>query len=369
MNALHPALMNRLAISEAGVFDRIDRAVASGDDWTRARASALIAHATSQQRVGALSASERQTIDGVLRLAAAVHMARSAALSTVLAAFAAHGLRTLVLKGAAHAALYPAPYLRSRSDDDILVAPVDFDCASEHLRQFGYARAVEVDAGRITGQRHYARDGGVVAHHVDLHGRILNAAAFATLPTFDELWSRRQPLGEIEGFSPGRVDALLLAAAHRVAHHPRSTDVLWSIDMHLLASTLHPVDWDELCSRAHECGVALVVAAELEAARARWETSIPDGVLSILRTATGEASAAYLDATGTLSTEWLNFCHQRSFTARLSVLREHVFPSPSYMRRRYGTAGPLRLAWLYVWRASTGGVRWMREHHAVRRGV
>jgi hypothetical protein len=46
-----------------------------------------------------------------------------------------------------------------------------------------------------------------------------------------------------------------------------------------------------------------------------------------------------------------------------------MFPSRAYMHGRYGTVGPVRLAWLYVRRATTGGVRWMREHHAVRRGA
>ena len=361
-------MLSRLCHRDARALDGPDCA-ASDDDSTRARAAALVAYATAQQRAADLSASERQAIDDVLRPAAAAHMVRAAALSTVLAAFAARGLRALVLKGAAHAALYPAPYLRPRSDDDILVAPADFDAASEHLRELGYTRAVEVDAGRITGQRHYSREGGAITHHVDLHGRLVNASAFAGLPTFDDLWSRRQPLAEVEGVSAGRVDALLLAATHRVAHHPRSTDVLWSIDMHLLASGLEPVEWNELCTRARDCRVATVVAAELEGASRRWGTAVPNGVLNLLRAATGEPSAAYLEATGTLSTEWLNFRYQNSVTGRLSVLREHVFPSPAYMHGRYGTAGPFRLAWLYIRRASTGGVRWMREHHAVRRGA
>jgi hypothetical protein len=192
---------------------------------------------------------------------------------------------------------------------------------------------------------------------------------FAALPTFDDLWTRRQPLAECAGVSPGRVDAVLLAAVHRVAHHPRSADVLWSIDMHLLATCLEAADWDELCTRARECRVAAVVGAELGAARERWGTAVSDRHVEFLRGTPAEPSAAYLAATGTWSTEWLNFRHQGSLGGRLSLVIEHVFPSPTYMHDRYGTVGRVPLAWLYLRRAVMGGFRWMREHHALRRGA
>jgi hypothetical protein len=369
MNNLQPGVLGRLCDADARARDALEGATGSGGESARARSAALIAYATRVRRGADLSATERQALDEVIRRAVAAHMARAAALSRILAAFGARGLRMLVLKGAAHAALYPAAYLRPRTDDDILVAPEDFERASALVIELGYTRALEVDAGRITKQRHYSRADGAITHHVDLHRRIVNAPVFATLPTFDDLWTRRRALSEFAGFSAGPVDALLLAAAHRVAHHPRTSDLLWSLDMHLLATSLEGAEWDELCTRARECRVAALVGSELDAARQRWGTVVPTGHLAALRATTGEPSAAYLKATGTLSTEWLNFRHQGSVADRLSMLREHVFPSPAYMHGRYGTAGPLRLAWLYVRRATTGGVRWMREHHAVRRGA
>ena len=139
--------------------------------------------------------------------------------------------------------------------------------------------------------------------------------------------------------------------------------------MHLLATSLNAGEWDDLCTRARECRVAALVGAEMRAAKERWGTAVPNGHLAALCATTGEPSAEYLAATGTLSTEWLNFRHQNSVAGRLSVVREHVFPSKDYMHGRYGTAGPVRLAWLYIRRATIGGVRWVREHHAVRRGA
>lgn len=369
MNNLQPEVLERLCDGDTRARDNLDGAARSEGDSTLARSAALIAYATLVQRGADLPGTERQVLDDIIRCAAAAHMARAAALSRVLAAFGACGLRMLVLKGAAHAALYPAAYLRPRNDDDILVAPEDFERASALVIELGYTRALEVDTGRITEQRHYSRASGAITHHVDLHRRVVNASVFAALPTFDDLWTRRQAIPEFPGFSAGPVDALVLAAAHRVAHHPRSRDVLWSIDMHLLATSLERVEWDELCASARECRVAALVGSELGASSERWGTVVPPGHLAVLRATTGEPSAAYLEATGTLSTEWLNFRHQDSVAARLSVLREHVFPSPAYMHGRYGTAGPARLAWLYLRRATTGGVRWMREHHAVRRGA
>jgi hypothetical protein len=46
--------------------------------------------------------------------------------------------------------------------------------------------------------------------------------------------------------------------------------------------------------------------------------------------------------------------------ARLTLLKEHLFPDAAYMRRTYasGASGPI--LWLYVRRIVTGAVKWFR---------
>ena len=330
------------------------------------RLAPLVAYAALQSgRV--LSPEQRQQVTRTLRDAAALDAVSTAALRAVLSSLAEQGIRVLVLKGVAHAALYPAAYLRSRQDDDLLVEVEQFDTAARVLSTLGYQRDVEVEGVLVTGQAHFRRANHRLTHHIDLHHRIVNPAAFATLPSFSALWSQRRRLDELGGFVPSLVHDVLVTCAHRVGHHPQSVDGIWSVDLHLLACELQPVDWDRLIDTARHTQMAAVVCAELAAVHRRWNSPVPDRVFSALQPIRDEPSAAYLDATSTLAVEWLNLRHQPTFGQRVGVAWQHVFPTARYMQARYGPASPIRLSWLYVWRALAGGARWLREHRAAHR--
>jgi hypothetical protein len=334
-------------------------------DPANARVAPLLAY-TVLQEMPDLSPHVRERLRAVLQDAAAGDALRTRALRDLLAAFARGSIRALVLKGAAHGHVgYPRPELRPRHDDDLLVDVADFQSASATLERLGYVRATEVDGTRVTGQRHYTGRPFGLEHHVDLHARPINPAGFATLPSFDALWDRRQALPEVGGAAAGRVDAVLLACAHRVAHHPGSDEALWRLDLHFLSSQLDEPEWMRLIELARATRMARVVASELRRTRDEWQSAIPPAVFLELSGVTGEPSAAYLDVSSTLEVEWLNLQDQASLADRVSLVAQHLLPAPSYMRALYGPAGPVRLAWLYGRRAIGGGLRWIREqrHH------
>ena len=43
------------------------------------------------------------------------------------------------------------------------------------------------------------------------------------------------------------------------------------------------------------------------------------------------------------------------------LVREHLFPAPSYMRGKYGVRSPLLLPALYAWRVVAAAPRWLRR--------
>jgi hypothetical protein len=338
-------------------------------DPAHARVAPLLAY-TVLQGPAEVSPRVRERLRGVLQDAAAADAVQTRALSNILAALACANIRALVLKGAAHGHVgYPRPELRPRHDDDLLVAAADVHAAAAALEELGYVRAIEVDGTRVTGQRHYSSRPYGLAHNLDLHARPINPAGFATLPSFDDLWTRRQELPAVGGAVPGRIDAVLLACAHRVAHHPVSDDVLWRLDLHFLASRLDEPDWTRLLELAHATRMARVVASELRRTAELCRTVIPQDLLRQLSDVIGEPSAAYLGASSTIDVEWLNLHDQATLADRVALVTEHLLPTPSYMRALHGPAGPVRLAWLYGRRAIGGGLRWLRERRRNRAPV
>jgi hypothetical protein len=139
--------------------------------------------------------------------------------------------------------------------------------------------------------------------------------------------------------------------------------------VHFLSSRLTASEWTALIELARSSRMAQVVVHELRRAADQWHTAIPHDVFLTLSAVTGEPSADYLAAASTLDVERLNFLHQATLAGRLSLVAQHLVPGPSYMRARYGPAGPLRLAWHYGRRAVGGGLRWIRDQRRHRRPV
>jgi hypothetical protein len=299
-----------------------------------------------------------------LREAAVVEARAAAALAGAVEVLAAHGIDSLVLKGAAYSyTAYPASYLRARHDDDLWVRHADFERACAVLIDAGYSPQVAITASEITRQRHFERRIGSFVHQVDLHWWPVNPSAFDTLPDFDCCFRDSVVLREVgpNVRAPGRVHALVLACAHRVAHHTPTEDAMWLCDVHFLAGTLDGGDWTAFDACARAAAVAKICALELTRARDALGTRLPDTLVADLRLVEGEASAKYVEPLGLLRNLWLEAVSRNSWRARLRLLRSHVMPPPSYVKARYGYDGVALLPFLYAHRAISGLARWTAE--------
>jgi hypothetical protein len=308
-------------------------------------------------------AEERHRLWAIVREAAAGDAARTADLVAVLDALGAAGIPALVMKGAAVAiTAYGGTHLRPRGDEDLLVPDAQFAGACGVLEALGYTASAQITGDLITGQRHYERTRAYGRHEVDLHRRPLNPVAFATLLSFDELHHESRPLPGLgvaaRGLGP--VHTALLGCAHRVAHHPSDEDPRWTLDLHLVASTFNAEDWRRFTELAVRHRVAAVCATELARATRQLKTAVPRGVLNALGQVRGEPSAAFLGARSTLHVQWLNLRHAGSWRRRVALVRQHLLPDPAYLRRRDGATSAIVLPWLYLRRACTGALRWIR---------
>lgn len=299
----------------------------------------------------------------------ALSILRQVELRRVLAAVAAAGLQPLVIKGA-HLAFtcYRSPDRRPRLDTDLLIREADKATLTSCIVALGYQPVPHVTGDVAFTQFSYQRfEEHGASHTLDIHWRIAIPKAFADRLTYDEL--RRDavhvPALGPHALAPSPPLALLVACLHRTAHHGSADRLLWLYDIHLLATVLSTGEWNVVIARADETGLAPVVAGGLEHAAAHLGTAVPAGVIERLRDASAQPDPDVLMFLAgepprfqIAASDWRRI---RGVRNRLRFVREHLFPSPAYMRHRYGVSSRAALPFLYAHRALTGAVKWMKS--------
>jgi hypothetical protein len=309
--------------------------------------------------VGAFQAAERKAI--------AVDCIRHAELQAALAQLSAAGVRPIVFKGAAVAhSHYPAPHLRVRADTDLLVPASEVPAMEDVLGRLGYVRPAETSGRLVSYQSHYHKiDRYGIVHAFDVHWRISNLQELANRFTYDELRQCGVPLDAL-GPSAVTVDdahALLLALLHRAGHHPGSRNLLWLYDLHLLARGLGPEEIKRLGEVAGTRVLARLAADGLSLAGDCFGNAAVGPVIDALSTRGPRQDDAVVvqgpwSQAGVLR---LDLDALPDWRTRGRLIREHLFPSPAYMRARYGVRSSLVLPVLYIWRILRGMPRWLRR--------
>jgi hypothetical protein len=295
-----------------------------------------------------------------LHLAVAVEAGERRVITEVWRALARAGIPAILLKGAALGyTVYSSPWLRARSDIDVLVPEGALDRVERVLLADGFSALREVRHPLISRQRHFVRSNGFRVA-VDVHDALVNPVVLRTLPRFDCLFGRAKRLPQ---FASGVTalatpDAMLHAAVHRVAHHNSSTDLLWLYDLHLLAAHMQPPDWTTLVETATESRVCSIVKDSLRQLQNTLGDKVPVDVVSRLDAVRDEPSAALLG--GHLSEwrlQWINFKSLPGVRTRLEFLHAHLAPPAGEvaLERR----SPWRRPMGYVSRAASGARKWM----------
>jgi hypothetical protein len=346
-------------------------------------AAALIAAATEHRvllllgwtlrAAGALDGWPAEFIHAFQRAerdAVTVDCLRHAELVTMLTELSAAGVRVALFKGAALAYThYPAPHLRVRADTDLLVMASELPALEGVLGRLGYARQAETSGQLVSYQSHYDKIGryGIV-HALDVHSKISNLQQLANRFTCQELWQHRVPLAALGSAAVTVTDvhALLLALVHRAGHHPGSRNLLWIYDLHVLANRLSPEEILQVQEVAGARGLGHIAADGLALARGWFGTATVDPIIDAPR-----ARGPHPDEASVIQGPWtqagvlrLDLDALPSWRARCQLIREHLLPSPGFMRARYGVRSSLLLPGLYIWRVLVGAPKWFRRHKA-----
>jgi hypothetical protein len=347
-----------------------DAAAAGGVDAIVATAreqgvAALLWQADRTSR--ALLPDVRTALDADARVEVTREVLRHAELCGLARDFSAAGCRALFFKGSALAySHYPEPWMRPRVDTDVLVNPDELGTAHSTLTARGYAPVTSVSSGELVShQRVYERVDRCGARHlIDLHWKIVNPQLLAGTLAFDELWQTAEPIDALDrsARTPHRVNALVLACIHRLAHHQGRDRLVWLYDIHLLASRLARQEWDAFAALAEGRRVAGLCRDGLARVVAVFGTPVPEALLDRLAAAgAAEPSRIYVDGRVHRRDVLLSdLAVLRGWSDRLRLIREHAFPAPAFVLNRYRTRNRAWLPLLYAHRLIAGSCKWIR---------
>ena len=303
-------------------------------------------------------------LERVARANVAREALRRRELTAVLDALDAEGIRPILLKGTPLAyTVYEEPGLRPRGDTDLLIRRGERETVRRVVGALGYGATNYSGGEFLFHQFEMAKDDAFgIPHALDFHWKISTESVFADLLDYEELAGESASVPALGPHARGAapVHALLLACVHPAMHHRNLERLVWLYDIHLLASRLAPSEIDRFARLAVRKGVAAICAHELDLARVRLGTRVPEPVLRTLRApGRAEPSAAYLETARRWSDELVsNVRGLPRWSDRLRLLREVAFPAPGYMLRAYrldavSAAGALLPA-LYVHRGLRG---------------
>lgn len=351
--------------------ERLDpHAIRAGDAVARGRETAALVREAERQHVVPLAAQALDAIDASAPAAVAMHAAAAAwALRErgereAVRAFldAAAGVPMLFFKGASTAhTLYVAPWMRMREDWDVIVAPGWEGAARAALSAAGFSPDRATKPGRIRmRQQSFRRDVPGSECIVDLHVRALNPPALADRIPYADLERCSVPLATLHPGARGLADAaaLVVACAHRLAHHSGEPRLAWDHDVLLLSRRIDgggAALVAELCGR---WGARAFVAAELARVAARFDEASNEELGRAIDGAP-DAADGYLRANRSRAREFALDWRALGWRDRMTLLRETLLPDASFVRATSGSRLPLPL--LYVARIAKGAVGWFRR--------
>ena len=305
--------------------------------------------------------SLRQKLTASNRNAVAAEMLQEEIVTEVVDKLESIDIHPLIIKGTALAyTLYAQPQLRSRCDTDLLFADREVaEKAWVALKQLGYQRPATVSGDFVSHQFSCYKTGPMgMTHALDIHWRISNRPAIARAFPYQELAGRAATVNSLSHLAKtlDPADALLLACAHRIAHKPEGMEnrLIWLYDIHLLAESLSPGQWQWLSTAAHEKQLASVCLDGLEQSSHYFDTEIQREIKRSL--ATGSEKETFTPETegSRWQSELSSFRNLPGWNERLRLLREHLFPPSYYMLQKYKTSNRLLLPWLYLKRVAQG---------------
>lgn len=288
-------------------------------------------------------------------------------LGALLQIFERESIAVILLKGYALAAtLYEGHGLRRVGDLDLLVRRPDFPRVRALLAGRGYALFFAELAKDFNSR--YADEqafwlGGDHPSQVDVHWHLAGFSNYRERVPIEWFWERTTPIPIAD--QPARIFSpnaqLLHLSAHFALHH-QCTGLKWSYDLALLLTRYaHQIDWSEVLDAAHHFGWSQALQMSLDTVDQTWNVTVPLEIAARLRKAHASVGDRFVFAVTTARQRhamvFLESLSAGAWTAKITYMLRHVFPSFSYMRERYRIKHGLLIPLYYFWRMSEGSYR------------
>jgi hypothetical protein len=288
-------------------------------------------------------------------------------LEGVLGTLARARVPVLLLKGAALAqAAYDNVALRPMVDLDLLVPRARVAAGESALAGMGYTiLSPEPWPGHGSRYRYaveYVRrpDRGT-PFYVGLHTHLLEIPYYERIP-IDDWFARARPVpGASSGAQmPAPEDHLVYLSGHQVLQHGREHGLLRYVDLALLISRAgEALDWSQVIGRAADWRLVIPLQQALARLHELWPGGVPaDAAAELGRMQpTGSELRLVRWAVDHPTPAWntlLAVVTLPGLRRRAGYLLEQMFPSPAYMRGRYGPQRPGLWPLAYLRRAGTG---------------
>lgn len=274
-------------------------------------------------------------------------------------AFALAQLSQCVLfKGSALAyTVYAKPWLRPRSDSDILIKPEQRHAFDAVFMALGYTKQFAIEGKYVSYQSTYSKKlVGKSAINIDLHWRINNRQILAQSFDAEELCRQGHALNQLSDniTVPSNVHCLLISSLHRLGHHHNEERLTWLYDIHLLANSFNAHSWQQLVEQARTKKLSAITLDALNHCAQLLNTAIPSVALKQLMSNANKPEPSQLFLQRDLPERhlfWRDLNAMPSRRARVGLLIETFIPKPAYIRQQMKTRFAL---WGYLKRAVRG---------------
>jgi hypothetical protein len=287
-------------------------------------------------------------------------------LGRVLRALAEEKAAVVLLKGAALAeTVYGNLALRPMVDLDLLLHRQDMPVAVQVLTKLGYGLTeTETQAGAAV-----AFENEIALHRpgpldttIEIHWSLVDSPHYQHKLPMAWFWETAVPV-QVDGagaLTLGPEPLLLHLCAHLALHH-RGQGLRW---LHDIAEVLHffesRLDWELLLAKAVEYDLVLPLQQIVPRVVEGWGAPAPAGALERLRRLEPSPEEVRVfkwltaDERPVAQRFWADLASTPGWSQRLRYGLGNLFPSPAYMRQRYGVRHGLLLPLYYPYRWLVG---------------
>ena len=307
---------------------------------------ALLGHWPHTQMTLLAHASHTQIVRAEHARTALLDALHEAALSELSDAFANASIPGLVIKGAALArSHYPSPGLRPRVDTDLLIEPAQQVLAHQILIATHWLPVASNFSALVLPERTYQKRFSGALVSLDLHWALSARPLLARALPFAELYAASVVFDKAGHWRmPNAMDAILIAAVHRMGHHRDHERFIWLYDVHLLWQAMSSMEHEQALSRAQQSGLCAILLDALVPSQALFQTQISDAQRTRLQSSKNEPGATLL------SNQFSDFAFDWRFASwreRYALVKQRVWAEPEYLRARFN-AQRAPIGWLQL---------------------